>query len=318
MEKTMRKLIYAAATLIFVLAFTQLLSAQRPPRKGAPPSNGGGPVPAMGAGLAPAPGPAPRATWAPPDIDEETPPVEAGVPCDLPRVLLDATTAVKKTLENLEQFTATEQVEHIEVSENGKSRVRRSREFEYLVTFRELVRGHLVVEEWRDGIFGPQLFFSKVGSGDLPGLILIFHPYYADDFEMTCEGLGRMRDQSAWQVRFQQRPERPSRVYSIRVNGRGFPVSLKGRAWIAADSAQILRLETDMMAPIPEAKYERAHKIIEYAPVHFAQHKTEMWLPERAEIYMKLRGHRFQIHHRFSKHMLFSVDVKEQQQRPPK
>jgi hypothetical protein len=308
---------YRAAILSVVLVVVaQLVFAQGPPpRKGQKPPKGAGPVPAMGAGLAPSPAAAPR-DWAPPDIDLEIPAVAPDVPCDLPRVLKGVTAAVKTTLENLEQFTANERIEHVEVNEQGKSRTRRSREFQYLVTFRELRPGHLIVEEYRDGIIGPQLFFSRVGSGDLPGLILIFHPFYADDFEMTCEGLGQLREQPVWQVHFQQRPGRPSRIYSLRANNRGFPVDLKGRAWISADNAQILRLETDMMAPIPEAKLERSHKIIEYAPVHFARYKMDLWLPESADIYMKYRGQRFQIRHRFSGHMLFSVDTKEQV-RPP-
>jgi hypothetical protein len=315
----MRKFGLVFITLLVVSASAQALSAQGPPpRKGShPPPKGGGSVPAMGAGLAPAPAAAPRAEWAPPDIDTETPPVAPDVPCDLPRVMQDATATVKSLLESLEQFTATERIEHVEVSESGKSRARKSREFQYLVTFRELRPGFLAVEEFRDGIVGPQLFFTKLGSGGLPALILIFHPFFVDDFEMSCEGLGRMRDQPAWQVHFRQRPERPSRVYGFRIGSRGFPVKLKGRAWISAENAQILRLEADMAEPIAEAHLERSHKVIEYAPIHFAKNKLDLWLPESADVYMKFRGQRFQIHHRFSNHMLFSVDLKEQQARPP-
>jgi hypothetical protein len=32
-----------------------------------------------------------------------------------------------------------------------------------------------------------------------------------DNFEMTCEGLGRWHEQAAWLVHFKQREDRPAR-----------------------------------------------------------------------------------------------------------
>jgi hypothetical protein len=51
--------------------------------------------------------------------------------------------------------------------------------------------------------------------------------------------------------------------------GPTYPAALKGRAWIAADSYQIVRLETDLVAPLPEIRLFADHTAIEYSAVHF-------------------------------------------------
>jgi len=48
--------------------------------------------------------------------------------------------------------------------------------------------------------------------------------------------------------------------------GPSHPVALKGRAWIDAESYQIVRLETDMIAPLPEIRLVSDRTAIEYGP----------------------------------------------------
>jgi len=144
-------------------------------------------------------------------------------------------------------------------------------------------------------------------------LVVVFHPYYAGNYEMTCEGLARWNGGLAWQVHFRQRPDKPNTIRSYRngPQGQGYPVALKGRGWIAADNYQIVRLETNMVAPMPEIKLAAEHVNIEYAPVRFRQGALEMWLPASVEVYSDWRGRRVRRQHRFSNYLLFSVDDKQ-------
>jgi hypothetical protein len=97
----------------------------------------------------------------------------------------------------------------------------------------------------------------------------------------------------------------------VGINGSSYAVSVKGRAWIAADSYQIVSLETDLVSPIPEIRLAAEHTFIEYGPVSFRDRKVEMWLPQSAEVYCDWRGRRFHRRHSFSKYLLFSVDDKQ-------
>jgi hypothetical protein len=88
-------------------------------------------------------------------------------------------------------------------------------------------------------------------------------------------------------------------------------VALKGRAWFAADTYQIVRMETSMVAPMPQIRLAAEHIDIQYAPVRFRQGATEMWLPASAEVFYDWRGRRVHRQHRYSNYLLFSVDDKQ-------
>jgi hypothetical protein len=143
--------------------------------------------------------------------------------------------------------------------------------------------------------------------------MLIFHPYNALNFEMTCEGLTHWNGKPAWQVHFRQRPDKPNtmRAYRLGMDGPSYPVALKGRAWILADSYQVARLETDLIAPVPEIKLFADHTAIEYGPVRFQKRNVEMWLPQSAEVFYDWRGKRIHRRHSFSNYLLFAVDEKQ-------
>jgi hypothetical protein len=135
---------------------------------------------------------------------------------------------------------------------------------------------------------------------------------------MTCEGLANVNGQPAWQVHFRQRADKPNIMKSYRVgaNGPSFPVAIKGRAWIADDTYQIIRLETDLVAPVPEIRLAADHSVIEYGSVHFRERAVDMWLPTSAEIYYDWKGRRAHRRHAFSNYLLFSVDEKQHISQP--
>jgi hypothetical protein len=249
--------------------------------------------------------------WAPPDVDATVPAVSPSTPCSLANVLAGASKRVEELVANLQQFTAAEHLEHVEIDKGGNPGTPQRRRFDYMVMIQQLRRGMLSVEEMRDGGTALDKFPANLATTGLPALALIFHPEYIEDFDMRCEGFGAWRGQPAWQVRFAQRAGRPSRMRSYRIRGLSFPIALKGRAWIAADSFQVVRLETDLVQDIPEIPLTREHMEIEYKPVAFKKKQLQVWLPESAELYMDFRGHRYYRRHSFSDFLLFSVDVNQ-------
>jgi hypothetical protein len=86
---------------------------------------------------------------------------------------------------------------------------------------------------------------------------------------------------------------------------------LRGRAWIATDSYQIVRMETDLVNTLPEIRLFADHTMVEYGPVRFKSRNVEMWLPQSAEVYSDWRGKRMHRRHSFSNFILFSVDEEQ-------
>jgi len=253
--------------------------------------------------------------WLPPDVDEIIPPVEPNIPCDLGKIIEQSGKRVQEFIESVDRFTATEAIVHESVNKWGLSSRPKRFDFDYLVSIREIRRGTLGVEEYRNAHNPNSDFPDGVATTGLPALILIFHPYYAQNFSMTCEGLGRSKGQAAWQVYFRQRPDKPAviRTYQLgKTNGLVYHVPLKGRAWIAADTFQIVRLETDILHPLPEIRLAADHAAIEYAPVEFRSRGIAMWLPQSAEVFYDWRGRRSHRRHNFGKYLLFSIEDRQQ------
>ncbi len=146
-------------------------------------------------------------------------------------------------------------------------------------------------------------------SNGLGAMALVFHPYYVKDYEMRCEGLTEMHGQAAWSVYFKQRADKPSRIRSYTLQDRSYNVPLKGRAWIAANNFQVLRIETELVEPMKGLRLENEHITIEYKPVDFKSRKVRLWLPANAEMYAFFRGHRFLHHHSIADFQVFAVDV---------
>jgi hypothetical protein len=252
-------------------------------------------------------------SWLPPDIDEKMPPVEPGAACALDEVVKNAGERVREFVKNVDRFTATEAITHETINRSGLASFPEKFKFDYLVSIEEIKPGSLDVEEFRSHAYSAYGFPDGIVYRGLPALRLILHPDNVGGFAMTCEGLAHWNGALVWQVHFRQRSDRPNTTKSYRVGDMGpsYPVALKGRAWIAADSYQTLRLETDLVAPLPEIRLVADHTVVEYGPVNFRKHTVEMWLPQTAEFYYDWRGHRGHRVHRFTNYLLFSVDDRQ-------
>jgi tetratricopeptide (TPR) repeat protein len=251
--------------------------------------------------------------WMPPDVDDKVPPVEAGASCAADDVVSKAGKQLIELISDVDRFTATESLTHESINRSGLASYPEKRKFDYVVSIQEVRQGYLNVEEYRNAGGSPADFPDGVATNGLPALVLIFHPYNAMNYEMTCEGLARWNGGLAWQVHFKQRADKPNTIkrYRIGADGPSYPVALKGRAWISADNYQIARLETDLVAPLPQIRLVADHTAIEYGPVKFSKGNVKMWLPQSAEVYYDWKGRRIHRRHSFSNYLLFGVEDKQ-------
>jgi tetratricopeptide (TPR) repeat protein len=259
--------------------------------------------------------PLPRKSWAPPDVDEIMPPVRNDTPCDLLMILRRTSSKVQELASNLKEFAATERIEQVEVENSGSRRKPVAAQFNYVADIHENGPGNLKVEEYRNSTTAFNIFPSKLATTGMAAFALIFHPAYIGSFTVTCEGLSSVQDQPAWQLHFSEYPDARLNFRAYRVGGKFYPVKLKGRAWISADTDQVLKLETDLLEPIHDI-LQWEHVTITYHSVAFPKRKADLFLPETAEIYMNYRGHNYHDVHKLSDFQLFSVDTSQQTEPP--
>ena len=253
--------------------------------------------------------------WRPAGIDEEKPSVADGVSCPLDSVIEMSGERVKQLVDDVSRISAIEHLVHEQVDEMGNSLTKETRSYDYVASISEEKPGYLAVDENRLERMARADFPDRIASGGFATLALVFHPDMRDNFEMTCEGLGKWHGHAAWLVHFKQRVDRPALISEYNIGGETYSLRLKGRAWITADKFEIVRIESELIDPMPQIQLRCEQQVVEYGPVQFKKN-VGLWLPTKAEIYLDYRKHRYYRSHSYDHYMLFSVDMVDKPNEP--
>jgi hypothetical protein len=252
----------------------------------------------------------------PPEAMTRVLPVDKQVACPAEQVLKATGDNVREFVNSMEKFTAMELVEHYAIDKSGERKGPDTRKFDYVAVVGHDRTGAFWLEEFRNGTTDQEQFPGHVATVGLPAVVLLFHPDFASDFNFQCEGLVHDEGRAYWQVRFDQKRDRPSRIESYRVNGMTFPVYLRGRAWIDPGKAQVVSLESELAELVPQIELKQQHQKIEYAGVKFAATGQEVWLPQSAEVFAERRGKKYYRKHSFGDFRLFNVDTAQSLKTP--
>jgi hypothetical protein len=103
---------------------------------------------------------------------------------------------------------------------------------------------------------------------------------------------------------------------SYRYNGAAYPAHLKGRAWIAAGSGEVMHLETGMMESLAAMRVRNWYLSIDYAPVKFRTQNVSIWLPRDVDAYCEFDDYRTITYHTFGSFLLFSVHTDQEIPKP--
>jgi hypothetical protein len=249
--------------------------------------------------------------WDPPQVDDPFPGLSHTPPCSLHDVLRQAGRRAAELVDLLQNFNAHEHLRFEQTDSLGMAEMYITENFDYLVDFGE-PSGPLKVQETRTPLAGSDSArLSTIVDKGLPILALIFYPGMQGDYEMRCEGFTQWNNLPAWVVYFRQVDGLKPRTLSMRTAANVFPVSLKGRAWIAGDTGQIMHLETNLVKALPIIEMRANAVSIDYAPVDFPSRHMQLWLPKSAVAYTDYGKRRTIIEHTFSDFQLFSVQTQQ-------
>jgi len=192
--------------------------------------------------------------WTPPLVDA---PFHSGVsstPCVLSDILQQAGARAGELYTSLQSFSAQERIEDQASDHMGYLQDARTGNFDYVVIFQQ-TPGGTTVQESRQPKRGSRLLTAFTQDIGLPEMALMFLPELQDDYEISCEGTTEWNGQRTLVVHFIPHKDKPGRTLSFRDSkGKTYPARLKGRAWIAADSGEVLHMETSLMEEIPGTK----------------------------------------------------------------
>ena len=226
--------------------------------------------------------------------------------CPLQQILKGTSRHTQDLIESLQRFSADERIEQIDIDKNGKARKGSAQLVTYVAQITITSRAIRRSEEYRSIISGMEK--TSVVDAGTATFALIFHPSHIGNFEFRCEGITQLQGGPAWQLHFEETPDPNQSFHAVRVGAETYLPRLKGRAWIASDSSEVLRIETDLASPIPQIGFNLEHLVINYVHVEFKSRSVRLWVPESAVLYIAYRGHRYERIHTFDHFHLFSVD----------
>jgi VWFA-related protein len=254
--------------------------------------------------------------WNPPDLDPGKQDRVDASECELNDVLAQAATRANALVSNLQNFTAQEHIVYRVLGGGAQQLGSGISDFSYNAA---LIRHaeEFKVSETRVAKEGGRPIPPTSQSIGLPEMALIFLPEIQQNYEMHCGGAVLWQGQAAWLVTVRQRKDRPDHTATFTAsNGDVYPAPLKGRAWIAQDSGEVLHLEIGLMHPVLPVGVMGWFLAIDYGPVKFRTRNVEVWLPQFAETYDDSDYRRTIISHEFSNFLLFSVDTKQETSSP--
>jgi tetratricopeptide (TPR) repeat protein len=256
--------------------------------------------------------------WAPPDVDAGIPPTAIGVACSTDTVLESARNRIERQLGDLEKFSATERIEHQMLETGGTWSKPSSKDFYYLISVYHNKKLPYYFVEDRTTDLSNSSFPTSIATRGLVSLgFMIINPAYKDDFQFSCEGLGSWNGKAAWQLHFVQRKDVPSHVRSWEYRGMTYPIPLKGRMWIGANTFNVMHLETALREPVEGSlRLNREQLSVDYGPIRFQSAATQLWLPLQGEMYFDLLKRRYHHKHALTNYLLFGVDTRNRIKAP--
>lgn len=263
----------------------------------------------------PAPELPPRENWAPPDLDTEKPFISS-TSCSLPKVLKKAGKNAVRLVDELQEFTSSEEYQTVEIKRDETLEKPETRTFNYMAFIEQPRPRAIHVDEFRDEGRPAQDIPGELIDMGAPALVLAFHPFIQNDFSWSCEGLGTWSNTPAWVVRFEQLPSQPDQLLSFESQRGAYPIAIKGRAWISEKGGQVVHMETDLVKPVAELRLDREHFAIDYGPVKFKTHNVTLWLPQNVDVYYQYRGHFLHHYHHFSNFELFWTEASQKDKLP--
>ena len=189
------------------------------------------------------------------------------------------------------------------------------KDFDYFMLSRQSPEGTPMLEESRTDIKALNGGRSKREPTILHGigfgyLWLLFLPENIPQSRYRFLGHQKMNGHDAYVVAFAQLPGRVKVPAEITLGANAYPLLYQGIAWIDEATFRIVRLETDLLAPLPSISLQRMRSDLLFSEVRIPQLAQPLWLPKQVELTWRQEDQLLGEMHLYTKYRLFNVTVK--------
>ena len=228
-----------------------------------------------------------------------------------------------KIVELIEDFPNTSSLEEIhqeKLTHKGKVGGTQSQKFRYLCLVPHESWGPGFAE-YRTDVTGTETPLGGLSDGYMlttgfASAEMVFHPTYRSESTFRYLGRQKIDGQDTLLVAFAQTPGRAHLAGAFLQNGVQLTTYSQGLAWIDNATHAIVRLHTDLLAPLPDVRLERESTDIDFHEVRFSHASKALWLPEEVTVAIDWNGKRLRNQHKYTDFQVFGVDASEKIGKP--
>lgn len=191
--------------------------------------------------------------------------------------------------------------------------VARDELFHYMILTHRTQDGQLKVSEYRTTRNDKPVGSGAAGAPMFQGFVSAWIALSsANQPESHFRYLGeqRVNGHATYVLGFAQIPGSVESPGEVVVNGESFPMLLQGIAWVDQSDFRIVRLRTDLLAPLPLILLRTQTETIAFGPVRIASLDSDLWLPKIVKLQMDVRGQVVREKHSYSKYRLYQAKTK--------
>ena len=226
----------------------------------------------------------------------------------LPMVLARVGQTCTHLFDNFLNVTCDEEV----VSKGAMSYSRVARDFHYVV-----VRGPggdlPAFAEYRTDLKGEPLNaasfwdFSMITSG-FAASWGFFSSEERQESHFRYFGTRPIRNRECYVVGFAQDPGRATDLQVFHMQGTSATAVVQGLAWIDAQTFQVLRITTWLLAPRKDIGLSSQTSTVDFCAVRPGGSERVLWLPREVQVEAIFRGRKVRNTHQYSNYKLFRVE----------
>lgn len=216
---------------------------------------------------------------------------------------------VREFVENFPGAAANEEITMQQLWHNGKVVASKTRSFRYVIV-RQGESGHSSLHEYRTDLAGKAeepwgLYKGFRPTTGFASTAVQFHPLARSDALFRYLGKETLAGEESEVVAFAQRPGLTQVAGRVELGReKRIRMLLQGVVWIAPASRQIVRLRTDLLAPLVEAGLFHYTTDVRFREVRFSETSKSLWLPAEVTVTTERNNDIYRNTHRFSDYAL--------------
>ncbi len=226
----------------------------------------------------------------------------------LDQTLANTSKSVERFWDQFSSVTCTESVTQEKLGKEGKIEYRQDSVFDYLILM-SLKEDELTVEESRllQKSEGKAKNLPLLTTRGFPTLLLVFHPYYLEDYRYELDGQEQIGGRTLTRIKFEHIPGKRS-TSALALRGRDYPLDLKGTAWVEPDTGVVRKMSAALVAPLDDLNLKTLNTDVVYEPEKFPNAPDQVfWLPVTATIEVETARQHWRNIHKFTGYKQFSV-----------